>query len=103
MSKYLLVRSPIKNRIGKGDRVSPRGRSGLSNYTDVHSFSCYSFNSSEVWRIKLSESVIDIAHLPGGGRVFAALADGSIALLKVRKINSPFQDFVFLGIQTNSG
>ncbi|XP_015755998.1 PREDICTED: TBC1 domain family member 2B-like [Acropora digitifera] len=28
--------------------------------------------SSEVWRIKLSESVIDIAHLPGGGRVFAA-------------------------------
>lgn len=38
--------------------------------------------SSEVWRIKLSESVIDIAHLPGGGRVFAALADGSIALLK---------------------
>ena len=43
---------------------------------------CYAFNSAEVWCIQLNDSVIDIAHLPEG-KVFAALADGSIAVLQV--------------------
>ncbi|XP_068694929.1 uncharacterized protein [Montipora foliosa] len=38
--------------------------------------------STEVWCIQLSDSVVDIAHLPEGGKVFAALADGSIAVLQ---------------------
>ncbi|XP_078381614.1 uncharacterized protein LOC144664361 isoform X2 [Oculina patagonica] len=38
-------------------------------------------SSSEVWCIQLNDSVIDIAHLPDG-KVFAALADGSIAVLQ---------------------
>lgn len=42
---------------------------------------CVSF-SSEVWCIQLNDSVIDIAHLPEG-KVFASLADGSIAVLQV--------------------
>jgi len=37
--------------------------------------------SAEVWCIQLNDSVIDIAHLPEG-KVFAALADGSIAVLQ---------------------
>lgn len=44
---------------------------------------CFVFNSSEVWCIQLNDSVIDIAHLPDG-KVFAALADGSIAVLQVK-------------------
>lgn len=40
--------------------------------------------SAEVWCIQLNESVIDIAHLPEG-KVFAALADGSIAVLQVQR------------------
>lgn len=36
--------------------------------------------SSEAWCVQLNDSVIDIAHLPEG-KVFAALADGSIAVL----------------------
>lgn len=38
-------------------------------------------NSSEVWCIQLNDSVIDIAHLPDG-KVFAALADGSVCVLQ---------------------
>lgn len=37
--------------------------------------------SAEVWCIQLNDSVVDIAHLPEG-KVFAALADGSIAVLQ---------------------
>lgn len=44
-------------------------------------------NSAEVWCIQLNDSVIDIAHLPEG-KVFAALADGSIAVLQVQGIFS---------------
>lgn len=39
-------------------------------------------NSAEVWCVQLNDSVVDIAHMPEG-KVFAALADGSIAVLQV--------------------
>ncbi|KAM7451092.1 hypothetical protein ABFA07_001163 [Porites harrisoni] len=37
--------------------------------------------SAEVWCVQLNESVVDIAHMPEG-KVFAALADGSVAVLQ---------------------
>ena len=39
-------------------------------------------NSAEVWCVQLNESVVDITHMPEG-KVFAALADGSVAVLQV--------------------
>ena len=44
--------------------------------------------------------MVDIAHLPEGGKVFAALADGSIAVLQVKK--AFISQFILLDTLPNS-
>lgn len=57
---------------------------------------CYVYCSEEIWSIQLSDSVIDLCHYDHvtDDKVYAALADGSIAVLPVRNFCEKFKTFL---------